>query len=895
MNDDELKRLWQQQPLRKPDMSPEQLISAMHKQTSQLRRILDARDLRELVACALVAIIFGIFYFTVYRTPVSRLGALIVIGGAIFVAWKLVHTRRKTSPAPPGATVVKSLQAELKAVRAQSRLLGSVRWWYLLPGGIGVLLCAWGGGGGLAGNIGYTIFVITLNAFIYWLNQRARDKQLLPVEAQLESLIRSAETGEPPEESRVADLRPIVLSMQTAEHIKPVEFKVAFWQLAIYGVPGIVGIWFILIFSSTVNNLVWKVHERAVENRAPGVRTEETNRYFIVTRKLVDRLNAGDYAAVQTLYNADMSKFFPPQETTNFYTGIAARYGKIETFDGPTGNGYRGWTAFRLVCQHSEMTMSLALDADDNISGIYFKPASMQLADFKNYATIKNLKSFLRHLFSWPHLLWGVLSFVGGLIYTWLIQKTVKRAVGISPLGIHLQNGNSLILWDEIKEVRPFKFLNIRNLTLITESGEKTRMHWTPLERHADVKAAVEKFAPANHPIRQYLPLLRTKSSMKNIMTKTILIGIVVISFGAIVFVCARETKTSTVEYSDSVSQMLETIRKKHDLPALAVVVVKDGQICEREVTGVRKSGDDTLVTTNDVFHIGSCTKSMTATLTAMLIEAGKLKWDTTIAEIFPELRGKMDQQYEAVTIEQLLHHRGGVPGAPPAAAWAKAWKETGTPTQQRREFIEAVLAAPPEAAPGTKLIYSNQGYAIVGAMLEKITGTNYETLLTEKLFWPLHMDSAGFGSPGTEGKTDQPWGHQKTDSRASPVQLDNPPAITPAGRVHCSLDDLARFVMLHLQGTATNGLLKPETLARLHAPGADGAYACGWVLMKRGWAGGTALMHNGSNTFWYIVMWLAPEKNFAVIAATNIYGDDAEKGCDDAASAMIQKWLPEK
>ena len=76
------------------------------------------------------------------------------------------------------------------------------------------------------------------------------------------------------------------------------------------------------------------------------------------------------------------------------------------------------------------------------------------------------------------------------MLYSWLIQKTVKRAVGISALGIHLCKGQKLILWDEIKEVRPFKFLHIRNLDLIRESGEKLRMHWTPLKRHADVKAA---------------------------------------------------------------------------------------------------------------------------------------------------------------------------------------------------------------------------------------------------------------------------------------------------------------------------------------------------------------------------------------------------------------------
>jgi len=203
---------------------------------------------------------------------------------------------------------------------------------------------------------------------------------------------------------------------------------------------------------------------------------------------------------VQKLYNANMRKIFPPEKASFFYTWLATEFGRIETFDGPTTNGYRGWTAFRLHYQHGEMTMSLSLDADDKISGIYFQPPPKPRP---------NIKSFVLRLFSWQHLVWGALSFLGGLIYTWLIQKTVKRAVGLSTLGIHLHNGTNLILWDEIKEVRPFRFLHIRNLWLIQESGEKTRMHWTPLERHSDVKAAVEKFAPANHPIRKYLSLLR--------------------------------------------------------------------------------------------------------------------------------------------------------------------------------------------------------------------------------------------------------------------------------------------------------------------------------------------------------------------------------------------------
>ncbi len=130
-------------------------------------------------------------------------------------------------------------------------------------------------------------------------------------------------------------------------------------------------------------------------------------------------------------------------------------------------------------------------------------------------------------------------------------------------------------------------------------------------------------------------------------------------------------TSAATTTPAD-MTQALEAIRKKHDLPGLAAVVVKDGRICDRVAVGVRKWGDPTPVTTNDVFHIGSCTKSMTATLTAMLIEEGKLHWDTTIADVFPELKDRIDKQYKTVTVEQLLHHRGGIPGAPPTGSRAR-------------------------------------------------------------------------------------------------------------------------------------------------------------------------------------------------------------------------------
>lgn len=509
MNDDELKKLWRQQSLSAPDLSPAQVMAAMEKQTTQLRRCLYARDIRELVACGIVIIIFGVFYFTVYREPISRLGDLIVIGSTIFVAWKLVHARRNTPPAPPGATTVESLRAELKSVSTQSRLLGSVLWWYLLPGFIGLVIATWGLRTDVRVKLACTVFFIAVNAFVWWLNRWARRKQLVPLEAQLEALLRSAETGEPPNKTQMANLLPMALSMGVGP-VKVVEFKVrptsssAFWQIALWGEIGFIGIWFFMMIDLATSN-AGSNKGQSVQAPVQSVRAEETNRYSAVARKVIDLINARDYASVHQLYNADMSETFPSNQDLDFYTGLAAGFGNIETFDGPIGKGYQGWTAFRLHCQHGELTMSLALDANDKISGIHFQPVRKSIV--------------------WRRLIWIVPLivpfFLAGLFYSWLLLRVVellgvKRSrVGISTLGIHLDKGQTLLLWNEIKEVRLFRILNVRSLWLIRASGEKILMPWTDLERHSEVKVATEGFAPAHHPIREYLSLLKRINTNK--------------------------------------------------------------------------------------------------------------------------------------------------------------------------------------------------------------------------------------------------------------------------------------------------------------------------------------------------------------------------------------------
>ena len=87
--------------------------------------------------------------------------------------------------------------------------------------------------------------------------------------------------------------------------------------------------------------------------------------------------------------------------------------------------------------------------------------------------------------------------------------------------------------------------------------------------------------------------------------------------------------------------------------------------------------------------------------------------------------------------------------------------------------------------------------------------------------------------------------------------------------------------------------LLKAESFKKLHTAVGGDDYALGWVVLKRKWAGDRALMHNGSNTMFYVVVWMAPDRNCAVIVATNVGSDAAFEGCDEAAGKLIKQFFP--
>ncbi|MFG0285709.1 MAG: serine hydrolase domain-containing protein, partial [Phycisphaerales bacterium JB039] len=277
-----------------------------------------------------------------------------------------------------------------------------------------------------------------------------------------------------------------------------------------------------------------------------------------------------------------------------------------------------------------------------------------------------------------------------------------------------------------------------------------------------------------------------------------------------------------------------------------------------------------------------------------LLVEEGLLRWDSTLAEVFPDAAPAMDEGYRKVTLEQLLSHRAGAPaGTGRRALWATFWAHTGTPTEARRIALQRITENAPEHEPGAQHEYSNYGFALAGLMCEQVAGEPFEKLLLERLLAPLGITTAGWGAPGSEDEIDQPRGHKYGRPVEPGRTADNPPVLSPAGRLHLSLADWAKYIAWHLRGAEGTGeLLAPETFRRLHTPAEGFEYALGWSVPHRDWAAGRVLAHTGSNTMWYCVVWAAPKKGFAVLVATNEAGDAAAKACDEVAWALIQRRL---
>ncbi|MCC7461136.1 MAG: beta-lactamase family protein [Gammaproteobacteria bacterium] len=334
--------------------------------------------------------------------------------------------------------------------------------------------------------------------------------------------------------------------------------------------------------------------------------------------------------------------------------------------------------------------------------------------------------------------------------------------------------------------------------------------------------------------------------------------------------------------------EMLAEATRVAGTPAMTAAVITSTSI-EVYTHGVRRLGGSQHIEARDAFHVGSDAKAMLATLVAQEVEQGRLRWDTTIGEILPEAVSGAREDYRDVTVADLLAHRSGLIALYTLDELAAVPALHGNVLAQRLQFTSWVLQQPPAAPPHTMAVYSNAGYVVVAALLERITGRSYEELLQRRLFAPLGIVAA-FDWPAACDRR-APWGHALIDGSLRPVNPRDPafriPSwANPAGNLSLSTRDFARFVRLHLRGLrGVAGLLQPASFTQLHTP--QGEYALGWAVAEVN--GHLLSYHQGASGLFYALMIIDAEADVAAVVLANSDTDAMELAATQLALGLMQ------
>ena len=320
------------------------------------------------------------------------------------------------------------------------------------------------------------------------------------------------------------------------------------------------------------------------------------------------------------------------------------------------------------------------------------------------------------------------------------------------------------------------------------------------------------------------------RMSRKEILTRTLVLACLVLCFFGCKSSPVPKAKPSPITKHSGdaeLASLIESIRLKEGLTALASAIIVNGRIHSVAAVGTREYGTDNWVTVNDKFLIGSCTKALTASLAAMLVDEGVFNWQTTIRDLFPDL--EMLPEYENITIYQLLSHRAGLPKnfKSGETTWLIDYefdeKRGSTPKILRLQHLEKTVQYKLISPPGKMVHYSNSGYILAGAMIEKATGKTIEELWTGRIFIPLDISSAGYGPSAALEPNRQPLGHYWDKSLKSFVafKANYPKFFSPAGYMHITMEDWAKFILMHMDSYAVKKerLIKPNTLQKLHTP----------------------------------------------------------------------------
>lgn len=330
----------------------------------------------------------------------------------------------------------------------------------------------------------------------------------------------------------------------------------------------------------------------------------------------------------------------------------------------------------------------------------------------------------------------------------------------------------------------------------------------------------------------------------------------------------------------------LDSIRKAWNIPGMAVAVVAKGKVIHLAGYGLRDVDAQLPVTPETKFAIASISKSFTVSTLAVLAKQGKLQWDGLVRDYVPEFKAYDPVVTERATVRDLVTMRTGI------ARHDLMW---GIGTLSREELVHRLRYLQPNRDFRTAWQYQNLMYTTAGYLAGRVAGTSWEALVQREILEPLRMTSSGASEAALVAAPNMARRYAVHDDgvvRLVPPMRGTDP-IAPTGGLHASLDDMTRYLTMHMQGGRFEGreILAPGDARAMQTPQmtmtrpmsleagefrelSDEAYGMGFLVTH--YRGHKLVHHPGNWDGYSLELSFLPDDSVGVVVLTNMYSTSA-------------------
>lgn len=351
-----------------------------------------------------------------------------------------------------------------------------------------------------------------------------------------------------------------------------------------------------------------------------------------------------------------------------------------------------------------------------------------------------------------------------------------------------------------------------------------------------------------------------------------------------------------------------------YKIPGVFLAIAKDGELIYEHEFGLRDAERGLPVTLDTIFGIGSITKSFTCVAIMQLHEQGKLSIHDPVVQYLPEFRTNTPAYTDKITIHHFMTHTSGLAPLPnlfgalyasmkddPAAKeWLEKRQGPVTPLETYADLMEAIAQSdiPMLGAPGTGFSYSNDGYALLGAIIERVSGKDYADYMEDHILKPAGMTRSTFRPEDLAEWEDVTQLYAIRQREGNVEVFPAPgwwqaPSMLAAGFLRSSARDMLRYTEIYRTGglVGAQRLLTEESVKLMTRPYVQAApgMAYGYGLMLTPEFNGVSLVEHGG-ALKGIAAWFTaiPQLGMTGVCLANLAGGPSSQLLLGALNAAI-------